>query len=158
MSANYHSSLVDQKTSRSRLDISLHCFQTFLELIRYRLGPWTSRLASVVLVARWNSAYLLFNSGGAYNKERGTSDILVGLQSLAALSDLSDCTYVLHFVELNNRSEKNPWSLRQALTYHRHSSALIRLFIGLSKSMSSIVQEHIILEIRSPRKTNFHHI
>jgi len=54
-----------------------------------------------------------------------------------------DCTYILRFVEPNNRGEKNPYSLRQALVFHRCSSFSTWLFVALSKSMSLTLHSHL---------------
>jgi hypothetical protein len=54
-----------------------------------------------------------------------------------------DCTYILRFVEPNNRGERNPYSLRQALVFHRCSAFPTWLCVALSKSMSLTLHSHL---------------
>lgn len=51
---------------------------------------------------------------------------------------VSECIYILKFVELNHRHENNPWSIRQAQLYHQHredSQRSVWLLISASPSM-----------------------
>src|SRR5882757_5610944 len=49
--------------------------------------------------------------------------------------NLSECAYIIRFVELNHRNGSRPWSVRQTAVYHKHtyvSHASTWIFLALS--------------------------
>lgn len=66
-------------------------------------------------------------------------------------SNYSECTYILRFVELNHRGEKNPWSPRQFLVFQRFSPSTIWIFVALSKSMRRELQSYLSRSTGLPR-------
>ncbi|OLE52323.1 MAG: hypothetical protein AUG51_18615 [Acidobacteria bacterium 13_1_20CM_3_53_8] len=58
----------------------------------------------------------------------------------------TECAYVLRFVELNNRNEKAPWSIRQTALYQRYTSrsrTSTMVFVALSNKAEERLQYFI---------------
>lgn len=92
-------------------------------------------------MGRWSLVPLQHCSDGIWPKPK-----IISVRTIPLLApDLSipECAYVLRFVELNNRGEQNPWSLRQSLVFQRVSTSSIWVFIALSNGMRRELQPYL---------------
>lgn len=78
------------------------------------------------------------------------NEIRIWFEALTAigtiLTDVPECAYVLRFVELNHRSESQPWSIRQSAIYNRYGSSSIAsawMFVALTQPTTDCISKYL---------------